>query len=104
MHQLTKHNNIIIATGGGTPCFFDNMNWMNTYGTTIFIDEPINILVQRLQKEKAKRPLISNLSNQALQQSLTEKLASRMDFYTKAQHTIIGSQATVADFIALIKA
>lgn len=104
LHTLALYNNIIIATGGGTPCFFNNMDWMNAHGRTIFINEPINILIQRLQSEKAKRPLISNLSNQALHQSLTERLESRMDFYSKAQHTIVGSQATVANFIALIEA
>ena len=103
LHTTTLHNNIIIATGGGTPCFFDNMNWMNAHGTTIFINEPVNILVQRLQNEKAKRPLISNSDNEALHQSLTETLISRMDFYNKAQHTLVGSQVSVADFIALIK-
>lgn len=104
LHQLATYNNIIIATGGGTPCFFDNMEWMNAHGITIFIKDPVSILVQRLQAEKAKRPLISRSPNQALHQFLTEKLADRIDFYSKAQHTITGSQAIVADFIALIKA
>lgn len=102
LYQLAKHSNIIIATGGGAPCFFDNIDWMNAHGITVFIDEPIEVLVTRLQKEKAHRPLVSNTSDNELYVSLTERLASRIDFYKKAQHTIIGSQATVEDFIKLI--
>lgn len=102
LHLLAKHSNIIIATGGGAPCFFDNVDWMNAHGVTVFINEPIDILVQRLQKEKAHRPLISNASDEALYQSLTERLASRIDFYSKATHTIVGSQATIDDFVKLI--
>jgi shikimate kinase len=102
LNQLAKHSNIIIATGGGTPCFFNNIVWMNAHGVTVFIDEPIDVLVTRLQKEKAHRPLVSNISDEELHVSLTERLASRLHFYQKAQHTVIGSQATVEDFIKLI--
>lgn len=102
LHQTASDNNLIVATGGGAPCFFDNIDWMNNYGVTVFINEPIEVLVQRLQKEKAHRPLVSNTSDDELHASLTERLAGRLHFYQKAQHTIIGSQATVEDFIKLI--
>ncbi len=102
LHKLAEHKNIIIATGGGTPCFFDNMAWMNAKGITIFINEPIGILVQRLQSEKGHRPLISSSSNDDLQHFLENKLAERLSFYSQAKHTIQGSKATVADFIELI--
>jgi shikimate kinase len=103
LHKLASYNNIIIATGGGTPCFFDNMTWMNTHGTTIFINESVNILVQRLQNEKAKRPLISQSSNEALQALLENKLAERLPFYSQSKHSIVGSTVKLADFIDLIK-
>lgn len=102
LHQTASDNDLIVATGGGAPCFFDNIDWMNAHGLTVFINEPIEVLVQRLQKEKAHRPLVSNTLDDELHASLTERLASRLQFYQKAQHTIIGSQATVEDFIKLI--
>ena len=43
LHKLAHHKNLIIATGGGTPCFYNNMQWMNEHGTTIWIDEPVSI-------------------------------------------------------------
>ncbi len=103
LHQTKHEHNLIVATGGGAPCFFDNIDWMNAHGTTIFIEEPIDILVKRLQKEKEHRPLISNASDAMLHQSLTARLTCRIDFYHKAKHKIIGSKATIDDFIKLIK-
>jgi shikimate kinase len=60
LHNLSNYKNIIIATGGGTPCFHDNIQWMNEHGITIFIDEDVDTLVERLKKEKAHRPLIKD--------------------------------------------
>jgi shikimate kinase len=102
LHQTASNNNLIVATGGGAPCFFDNIDWMNAHGVTVFINEPIEVLVHRLQNEKAHRPLVSNTTDDELYVSLAERLASRLQFYQKAQHTIIGSQATVEEFIKLI--
>ncbi len=52
LHGLSKYDNIIIATGGGTACFYDNMKWMNEHGLTIWVDESIVVLTERLEKEK----------------------------------------------------
>src|SRR5438105_2584493 len=52
LQELSEFDNLIIATGGGAPCFHNNMQWMNEHGTTIWIDEPIDILAERLKKEK----------------------------------------------------
>src|SRR5471030_3001424 len=48
----------VLASGGGTPCENNNMEWMNDHGITIWIDEPITVLAERLQSEKDHRPLI----------------------------------------------
>src|SRR5476651_1142885 len=47
----------VLATGGGTPCFHDNMKWMNEQGITVWIDEPVALLAERLKTEKDHRPL-----------------------------------------------
>ena len=60
----------VLATGGGTPCFLENMGWMNSQGVTIWIDEPINIIVERLITEKTHLPLIKDLSDNELHQFL----------------------------------
>jgi shikimate kinase len=85
----TKINkNTIISTGGGTPCFFDNMNWMNDHGITIFLNPTVDILCQRLQTETAKRPLLADNSAETLRLFISQKLENRLKYYEKAQHLI----------------
>ena len=67
---LEKH---IISCGGGTPCFFDNMNWINRNGLSVFIDPSISILVQRLLPGREKRPLIRNKSTEELEDFISKK-------------------------------
>lgn len=76
----------IVATGGGAPCFFDNMDWMNAHGHTLFIDVPPAVLAKRLLPEQAKRPLIRGVAPDQLENFIAERLAVRLPFYEKA-HT-----------------
>lgn len=96
LHNLSSFQNIIVATGGGTPCFHNNMQWMNEHGTTIWIDEPIDILVQRLTPEKAHRPLIKNLNDDELATFLSNKLKERTPFYSQAKFRL-SSETLSAD-------
>jgi len=82
----------VLATGGGTPCFFDNMQWMNKHGLTIWIDEPVEVLAERLIPEKAKRPLIANFSDEQLKGFLENKLAERKKDYEQAMIKISGAE------------
>lgn len=75
----------VLATGGGTPCFHENMEWMNKNGTTIWIDETIEVLAERLKPEKEHRPLIKNLSDDELKDFLSKKLAERKSFYSQCK-------------------
>ena len=81
--QLTKHD-VIISTGGGTPCFYNNMEMMNRYGVTIFLNTPVLVLVERLLNGKRKRPLIMGLAMDELTLKITQHLAQRIDFYIMA--------------------
>lgn len=74
----------IVATGGGLPCFFDNMEWMNANGTTVYLQMEPAQLVSRLQKRE-KRPLIKDLDDEQLLDFITEKLTERNPFYTQAK-------------------
>jgi len=72
-----EKKSFVLATGGGTPCFMDNIKWMNEHGITIFLDEPVDILAARLEKEKSHRPLISQLSEKELNKFLENKIEER---------------------------
>lgn len=88
LRDFAEKDNFILATGGGTPCFNENMEWMDANGTTIWIDESVDVLVKRLAPEKSHRPLLSQLSDAELHQFLAGKLEERLPFYNKAQHRI----------------
>ena len=74
----------IISTGGGTACFFDNMDWINSMGWSIFLDTAIPLILERLLRKKAHRPLIANLSDHEILAFITKKLEERRPFYEKA--------------------
>jgi shikimate kinase len=78
----------IIACGGGTPCFFDNMEWMNRNGITIFLNPAIEILMERLINEREKRPLLLKKSDNEIHTYIIELLKTRMQFYQKADFEI----------------
>jgi shikimate kinase len=75
----------VLATGGGAPCFFDNMAWMNKQGITIWLDEPLTTIAARLAPEKAHRPLIAKLSDSELVAFLEKQRTERLPFYIAAQ-------------------
>lgn len=85
LHHMTQFENAVIACGGGTPCFFDNMNWMNQQGLTIYLDTPIEVLVKRLKPERAHRPLLKDLNDSELYQFIEDKLITRLFYYQQAQ-------------------
>ena len=88
---------LLIATGGGTPCFHDNMKLMNELGLTIFIDVPIDEIVNRLvATQLEKRPLFKDLSKQELIEKLSNQFEKRKDFYLKAQHIITSEDSIEA--------
>lgn len=102
LHATYDFENTVIATGGGAPCFFDNMDWMNTNGTTIYLDTPVTILVERLKKETAHRPLLANKTKEELSDFIQQKLVERAPFYKKST-TIFTYQTgleTPADLLA----
>ena len=84
----------VLATGGGTPCFQDNMAWMKKEGIVIWLDESVDILVKRLVEEKAHRPLIADLSEQDLTKFIKDKLVERQAFYSQANYRLSSDQIT----------
>jgi shikimate kinase len=93
----------VLGTGGGTPCYHDNMDWMNKNGVTIFIDSPISQLVERLIPEKSHRPLICNLSDTALFEFLTQKRLDRLASYEQAKIKLTGDEINEKQFLKIIK-
>jgi shikimate kinase len=98
-----EKKSFVLATGGGTPCFHENMEWMNQEGITIWLDESIEDLVQRLIPEKDHRPLISHLDEQGIHAFLSQKYKERLPFYSSAKHHLKGTEISLNCFKKIIK-
>ncbi len=98
-----EKKSFVLATGGGTPCFHENMEWMNQEGITIWLDESIDDLVQRLIPEKDHRPLISHLDKEGIHAFLSQKYTERLPFYAKAKHQLQGNEISLNSFKKIIK-
>jgi shikimate kinase len=84
LRNLPDKEILFVATGGGTPCFHENMEWMKSNGVVIYLNLPTSILIGRLKENKAHRPLIKNLNGTELSEYVSQKLEERNPFYEKA--------------------
>ena len=106
LHKTSLYKNTIISTGGGTPCFYDNINWINTHGTSIFLDVDHEILCDRLWRGRHKRPLIKKLSRAELSPFIEEKMLARLAFYTQAHvhyKILVEDQKSAAELSSFLK-
>ena len=99
LHSTIIHKHAVISCGGGTPCYFDNMDWMNEKGVTVYLNVKAERLYGRLKTRKSKRPLIADLNDAQLKDYIFQKLSERETFYLKA-NMIIDPEKTSAKKIA----
>jgi shikimate kinase len=95
--------NVVISTGGGLPSFFDNMEWMNANGQTLYIKLSPKTLAERLDKGKTTRPLIQGLHSDELVAFIADKLAEREGFYEQATHIVNGIDMSVEMLAETVK-
>ena len=104
--EVSEFEDIVIGTGGGAPCFFDNMEVMNLRGITVYISPDTEVLATRLIKSKTERPLIVGKSYEDLVLFINEALKKRAPFYEKAKIIIRGENnldpQLVIDKISLV--
>ena len=84
LSDLMKKDSFIMATGGGTPCFFNNLELMNSAGITVYLRLSDKILFERLKDEAHSRPLLKNYSHKALRKYVSDKLREREPFYLRS--------------------
>lgn len=90
LHELEHYAPCVVATGGGTPCFFDNMDWMNAHGTTIFLKTPMAVLVARLRADPGARPLLAGVPEDQLVNHIAHLLEQRAPYYSMAKVVVEG--------------
>jgi len=103
LEEVSLFDDVIVATGGGAPCFFDNLELMNRAGYCVFLDVEINTLVNRLIHSKTERPLIKGKTPEELKSFIAELMLKRRPFYEKASYILKGSEIFPDDVAELVR-
>lgn len=86
LHEVAEFEDVIISAGGGTPCFFDNMEYMNRQAQTVYLKATPEVLFKHLRMGKTERPLLKNKTPEEIRQFISESLAQREPFYSSAHY------------------
>jgi len=103
LEELSEFTDVVIATGGGAPCFFDNIDLMNRTGKTIYLNIDPKILASRLLKSKTERPLIKGKSKEDLIDFIDETLKKRNAFYKQAHYEITQPDVDLDEVVEMLK-
>lgn len=87
LHEAAEFENVVLACGGGTPCFFDNMDYMNRQAKTVYLKATPDILIRHLRMGKTERPLLKGKNDEELLQYITSSLQTRTPYYSRAHYT-----------------
>jgi shikimate kinase len=96
-----QYEHAIIACGGGTACYFDNIQWMNTHGKTVFLNQTEENIYFNICKDTHQRPLLTNKNETEVKAFIQMKYAERMPFYTQCQIVLLPNQMDVTGFLLL---
>jgi shikimate kinase len=102
LEELSEFTDVVIATGGGAPCFFDNIDLMNRTGKTIFLNIDPKILASRLLKSQTERPLIKGKSKEELIGFIDETLKKRNAYYKQAHCQITKPNMDLDELVEII--
>ena len=103
LQEVAEFEDVVIATGGGAPCFFDNVEVMNRTGICIFLDVDAEELANRLLQSKTERPLVKGKSPEELVGFIEGMLEKRRPYYEQASYQITGSNITVPEMLSRIE-
>jgi shikimate kinase len=103
LFRLSQKSNVIIACGGGTPCFFNNMEYMNKMGLTLYIQMTPEALFSRLKNAKSTRPLLQKMNDEELKSYIKHKLSERENTYLKSKYIVNGINLNIPELADFIK-
>lgn len=100
LHIISEsHDTFLMACGGGTPCYYNNIDYMNKSGTTVWISSSIDTMHQRLLKDRDKRPLLKGLTDEQVRGYIIKKFSDRKIYYEQATVIIDEENITPENFV-----
>ena len=100
--ETTREDNVVVSTGGGTPCFFDNLHIIKKAGFSVYLQWEIPALVERLRQAKRKRPLLKDIHEKHLENKIRDHLGERNVFYSQADLTVKADNESLENIIEQI--
>ena len=88
LHEVAEFEDVVVSCGGGTPCFFDNMEYLNKQGDVVYLKATPDVLFKHLKMGKGIRPLLMGKNDEELLSFISEQLGKREQFYMKAGHIV----------------
>lgn len=88
LHEVAEFENVILSCGGGTPCFFDNIEYLNKQGHTVYLKASPDVLYKHLKMGRTERPLLKNKTKEEMQQFIEKQLKEREPHYMKAKNVL----------------
>ncbi len=85
LQEIARREEFILSCGGGTPCFFDNIQFMNAAGVTVWLNPSITAMIERIARKRHKRPLVKELDDGELKAFVEKKLSEREPFYRQSR-------------------
>lgn len=108
LHEVGEFDNVLVATGGGTPCFYDNMAYMKSRGVVAFLSCSVGTICRRVRASKSRRPLLTAMPPEALAARVEAMLGERMPYYSQATLTLCADryerQEALAEATAVLQA
>lgn len=96
-------NDLIISTGGGTPCYYNNHELLNAEGVvSVYLKASITTLANRLKKDRASRPLLANLNPDNIPEFIAKHLFDRNYYYNQATYTVVVDNKSIAQITSEI--
>lgn len=99
LREAGEFDNTIISCGGGTPCFFDNMEYMNSRGETLLLEAETGKIARRLLAARTRRPIVEGTAPEDLPDFIARHMAERMPFYGKATYRLDSTELESRDCI-----
>ena len=96
---IDENESMVLSCGGGTPCFLNNIELMKKYGTVVWLNTHVDVLLQRLLREKAQRPLLKNVDDNELKGYIVRKLNERRMYYQQADVTIDNENSISVNYL-----
>lgn len=85
LKKIGSESNVVVSCGGGTPCFYDNLEYMRGRGVTVWLDTQVEIIYKRIEEQNEGRPLVNGLQGEKLRLKITRQLAERLPHYVLSQ-------------------